>query len=79
MTPATIVRMPARASAVSVSLTPTQVMVLLEALRMARVETLKAINHLKLIWPESVTHAEQLARYAEQMADTATYLDKVSL
>jgi len=54
-------------------------MVSIEALRMARVEVLKASDHLKHIYPGSVAHAEQLAGYADLMADTLEYLGKVSL
>lgn len=68
-----------RMSVVSVPLTPSQIMVSIEALRMARVEVLKASDHLKHIYPGSVAHAEQLAGYADLMADTLEYLGKVSL
>jgi hypothetical protein len=54
-------------------------MVTMEALRMARVEILKAAAHLKHIYPESIAHAEQLASYAESMGDTLDYLAKVNV
>jgi hypothetical protein len=54
-------------------------MTIIESLRMARAEVIKAKTQVEHIYPESVTHAEQLARYAELMADTADYLGKVQL
>lgn len=80
MSPASVTRMPAaRVSVVSVPLTPIQLMVTIEALRMARVEVLKAQDQLLHIYPGSILHAENLARYAEQMAETLAYLNKVNV
>lgn len=80
MSPATVTKLPIRRVAVlSVPLTPTQLMVLMEALRMARVEVMNAAAQLRHIYPESIAHSEQLASYAELMADTLAYLDKVNV
>lgn len=68
-----------RVSVVSVPLTPIQLMVIIESLRMARVEVLEASDRLKRVYPESINHSEQLARYAEQMAETLVYLNKVNV
>lgn len=79
MSPATVTKLPARVSVMSVPMTPTQLMVTMEALRVARVTVLETADQLRRIYPESIAHAEQLARYAEQMADTLSYLDKVNV
>lgn len=88
MTPASVTRMPVKHgssgrprqhSDVNVLLSPTQLTVVLESLRMARIEVMKAAVTVRGIWPDSITHAEQLASYAELMADTLAYLGEVNV